>query len=260
MATATIPELIQPGVLFTPDDTPFSVSPGALPNTDDALAIDGLAAAVRAYQPAISGIHYPAGPSDPISIICWIRGAYASASATGTITALYGADLLFGVMDINYTYGATIATNANTTGFAWAVSHGIFSSTPLSHFTYHRSKGSNSRAYAYGYRLEFRSGEPGPAMLSIRDAGGATTPTMHYNGLNTMSGSGGGAGSAGTPGALVAPNFAIGPFSTLAGWSFPARTGANPVILAKFSIFNRVLTDTELSDLYTSMTVGPPSP
>src|SRR5688572_9531975 len=120
MATVTLPELIQPGILYSPNDAPFSVSAGALPNTDDALIIDGSIANARAYQPAISGVHYPALQTDPMTVMFWANFNHATARTLSGISTWFPTGHLMGVMDINMPVKSA-GGGAATAGFRWGI-------------------------------------------------------------------------------------------------------------------------------------------
>lgn len=249
MATATIPELIQPGTLYTPDDSAVSVASGYCPNGDDALLIDGSIANFRAYQPAIAGVHYLASPSDDYAIVLWL---HQNGTGTGTGNSIATTQTLAGVMDINVAaIGGSRTTSSSTTGVAMLFGIGAVApaGTPIN---LHLSVGAASSRYV---RISNSGGNPPNAFNQYVFNCGASTRGAYFNGVNT-SVTAEGAGTPGTPGALTDPYFAIGPYSTVSDWAFPTRA----IRIAKFSIFNRVLTPTEMSDLYTSMTLGPPSP
>lgn len=246
MATATIPELIQPGVLYTPDDTAVSINSGYLPNTDDALTITSNVVDFRAYQPAVDGIHYHSDPAAPSTLLFWY--ANTQSDVTGT-DALNRGSIIMGVMDVNFTVASAITTGMATAGYAWAM--GLKSSANGSLIMF-RAVGAASSRFKSGTGLATN-------VLSQRaflDDGG-TSFNLKYNGVNVDGGSSG-LGTPGTPGALTDPYFGIGPYATTTGMRFPSA--ASPHQIAKIALFNRVLTDAELSDLYTSMTLGPPSP
>lgn len=64
-------------------------------------------------------------------------------------------------------------------------------------------------------------------------------------------------GTVGTPGAVAAPNFAIGPYAQ----TTLTRSYGFVMRIAKIAIFpTHYVTNAELLDLYDSMTSGPPSP
>jgi hypothetical protein len=149
-----------------------------------------------------------------------------------------------GVMDLN---APTAQLNTSSTvGFRWGMT---FTGVPRKNFAIHTAVGAASRS-------QVMATPPTSTwqMVTYTHPGGASVDVVYYDGI--ASNSTGSAGTAGTRGAVSAPNFAIGPYSVISGWNTQAHTYQ----IAKIAIFMRVLTPTEMSDLYTSMTLGPPSP
>lgn len=246
MTTALIPEVIQPGVLYAPSaNNQFSVETAGLPNTDDALEIDGTAGVFRAYQPAIAGSHYVTNPASPFCILYWFKcGSAASGSQSTTLT---NSQLHMGVMDpAPAANGINAANNASTTGFSWALSQP--NNVQPGPFTVHRAVGATSRSTTYGAARGttykgFAHRWPGTTAPNTVD--------MQLNSLGTNA-----AGTVGTPGALTSPYFGLGSFPLTGSFS----SGQSLIHYAKIALFDYYVSDTELLDLYDSMINGPPSP
>jgi hypothetical protein len=252
MATALIPEVIQPGDLYVPSiNNFFSISSGTMPNTDDALICDGASGNFRAYQPAISDIHYPATPTQDHSVAFWAWSAAAGAGGSGG--AFYTANVIMSVMDPTLATGGTSqATTVSTTGFRWGLSSATTSASKDWYFNEAIGASGAGARVAPGLGI---AGSTWKGLCYRHGAAlGATswqTVDFVLNNLNTVT------ATAGTPGTVTAPNFSIGPYSQLTGWD-----AWNAVLrLAKIAIYpTHYLTDTEILALYDSMMSGPPSP
>lgn len=241
MATASLTETIVPGSLFIPDDTPLSITAAALP--DGSAALNSGGAGWKAYQPAVSGVHYPVNPTDPFTITFWFRPDPVR-SATGPGSTFNSNEIIMGVMDLNPAAPGSTAqgTSWATGGFSWGVT---FSATNRRNMVYHRAVGATSRTYASWYSLV-----PGTMeMYTIRDNGNAT-PEVFVNQSKLSATFAGSLGVAGTPGALTDPHFALGSYS--GGASYGTMTSSQQI--ARVSLFHRALSDAEIRDLYNAGT------
>lgn len=250
MATVLIPEVIEPGVLYAPDaNNFFSINSAALPNGDNELACDGASGNFRAFQPAIAGVHYPADPNDPFTV-AFVLNLGTPEGLGSASRLLSNREVIMGV------WGPTAsASNQNdstsTDQFAWAITHQESGTSRYNNLVYHRAVGASSRAY-----VGMQFGSSGRRLVVVRDPGGGVAPTMHFDGLST-GGTTSGGGTVGTPGTLTDPCFCIGPYPLTTGWR--SSTDGN-LALSKVALFNRLLTDQEVLDLYDSLINGPPSP
>lgn len=253
MTTALIPEVIQPGVLYSPNSDNFFTleTTDVLPNTDEALNITAATNSdtFRAYQPAIAGIHYPAAITDPFSVLFWYR---SNAGLGSPASGLRTNQIFMGVMDA--TAPVLGGNTSSTTGMRWLLSLGTNSSS-MRQFTMHIAVGATSRAYLTG-------GEIVPTTtdwsgVALRSPGSPGSPNGVDFSLNTIATTLS-AGAAGTPGAVVNPYFSLGPFSRIAGWGSPYASTI--MRIAKIALFNYAVTNAEILDLNDSMMNGPPSP
>lgn len=255
MATALIPEVIQPGALYSPSIyNQFSISSGTLPNTDDALFIAATAGRFQAYQPAISGIHYKAVDTDSISVLFWLyhNDPSTAVSSTGTLRST---EIIMIVHDATQ-LSSNDTTTEPTVGFRWGIS---MASVNMRSLNFQYAVGASSRASATMgnnnvVALNFVGGTWHGAAFRYGAVG--ASPSIYDFALNSKT-AGVGAGTAGTPGALSSPYFSLGPFAVSTGWDSYDASDFN---LTKIAIFNRLVTDAELLDLLDSMNNGPPSP
>lgn len=238
MATASLAELIVPGSLLIPDDTGMTIAAAALPNGDGALQTT--TTGWRAYQPATSGVHYPAAASDPFTVSFWMKPD-PGRSAISPSSPLTPSQMILGVMDLNPAV-ATGATTDSTVGFRWGIS---FQASNRRTVQYHRAVGAASRNYAAGYSPNGAAME----MWTFRDPGNGT-PELFINATKMTTTAAAGAGTQGTPGALSDPYFSIGSYPVGGGWASPGGTNQ----FARVALFNRALSDTEINDLYNAGT------
>lgn len=252
MATALIPEVIQPGVLYAPSVTnrfsaPFAT---AMPNTDVGMQVLGAAGggAYRAYQPAISGIHYPAAGVDPFCLLFWQYSTGGNSSATTTLAPLA---TIVSVMDATASSSNT-GLVSSTVGFRWWLGGTNVPNFPRA-YKWQVAVGASSRAGVAQNNFNIAN-SAWTSMAFRKDA--SAVPTIDDFALNSISAGGASAGTPGTPGAVTSPYFALGPYSLTAGWGSDQQNR----VLAKISLFDYFVTNAELLDLLDSMTNGPPSP
>jgi hypothetical protein len=250
VATALIPEVVQPGVLYVPNaNNFFTVASGTMPNTDDALICDGTAGSFRAYQPAIADIHYPATPTQDFSILFWGWSPVGTTGASSNSSFSPNATMMC-CTDPTLT-GAVQTAAASTTAFRWGMCPSSTASATTV-WNFHVACAASERWSVSGSTNTANSWKG----IAIRhdQAGAPTVMTMHDFALNLLSSD---TGTVGTPGAVTAPNFAIGPYSQLT----LHRSYSYIIRLAKIAIFpTAYVTNTDLLDLLDSMTNGPPSP
>ena len=249
MATALIPEVIQPGVLYAPSAFNFfSIASAVMPNTDDGLDCDGATGNFRAYQPAIADIHYPVTPSQDHSLCFWSWQPSVGGGSSSTNTR--PGDTIMAITDA--TLASTAQTSATSTaGFRLWI--GPSTAPGTSAWVFHIAATATGRAAAIfltGNSLAWKS----TAIRHSASLFGSSNWVVHDFQLNLQATA---TISPVTPAAVTSPNFSIGPYSQIAGWdAYNAQ-----VRLAKIAIFpTYCLTNADLLDLYDSMTSGPPSP
>ena len=249
MATALIPEVIQPGVLYSPSNhNQFSVMTSQLPNTDPGLRIRGDLGRFRAYQPAISGIHYPALATDEWTILYWYY--FITGAGSGT-SAILPAQMIACVQDAAPVGGAVGSSLASTSGFAWGIS--LSNAGQPGTVTIHRAMQTSRRELVLSQNLG-TAGTWGQGLV-FRSPGTNAGPEFVDFELNSKATS----FIAQTPstlGPLVSPFFSLGAMSLQSGWG----SADFDIRIAKFALFNYYITDAELLDLQDSMANGPASP
>lgn len=256
MASALIPELVQPGNLFAPSVTNrFSIS-GTWTNTDPKMLVSNSSGRFRAYQPAISGVHYPANPTDPYSILYLGGPGYegspytydfrpgstlmqvATASATTASTAMP-------TFDSSMLRWGIAVPRRNSGGTAFSPNYqGIYSMV-----------GATSVCYAH-----FNMGTSSPLSRAFRyDGTGLAVQTLHDFALNTWAPVASTHGSVTAFSSISNPYFSLGAFPLSANWG--SQLGLYDFPLGKIALFmGYYVDDAELLDLLDSMNNGPPSP
>ena len=248
MATALIPEVIQPGDLYVPSSNNFfSIASGTMPNTDDALICDGTAGNFRAYQPAISDIHYPATSGQDFSILMW-GWSPAGTAGTSSSSNFNPAGTMMCVTDATL-IGTTQATTASTVGFRW----GMCPSTTGVQTTAWVIQVANASLERWAILMSTNNANNWKGIAVRHSSAVTNTLTAHDYALNSY---GSDTAAGGTPGVMTSPNFAIGPYSLLTlhrSYSYIMR-------IAKIAIFpTAYISDTDLLELQDSMLNGPPS-
>ncbi len=237
MPTATSPELIVPGSIYTPDSSPFSSAPAAFPNGDAGIVMNGSVASARMYQAAVSGVHYPASPVDPFTVIFWAFLNHATEGVVSGINTWFPTGMLFGVTDLT---AATNSPTGTTTGFRW----GICVDPASRRVIYRRAIGAAASSGVGCWNLPNTM-----CMISIQDPGNNGAPLFKINAVSQVDSLNFNSGSVGTPGALTDPHFALGPYVTTSGWTAPQRA----ITLGKVQLVHELLSDAEILDIYNSM-------
>jgi hypothetical protein len=253
MPTALIPEIIQPGVLYSPSaNNFFALNAAALPNTDVGLNMQGAGIQrFKAYQPAILGVHYGWG-ANAAAITFWQRPSHSG----GAAGAYSSTSTIFGVMNQNYanTSSYSNVTNAGQdANMAWVLAGNTATGYDRIHVLTEWRRGA-AGVPGYLNRGSYLTQNVWAFLVYNR---AATTGlwSCYTNGVLTNTGP--------TPVAMGSTPWNADLFFSLGAFSFVSGGPNNPPVdigLAKLSIHPAELTGLEILDLLDSMNNGPPSP